>query len=95
MRRDEHVAGEVLDALDELPAGVAVGGGNGKGVRVELRDAASGEVLRTATGDRSVVLRTVEWPIADLRGRTVRLACVDEEKGPWGVLFVDDVRESQ
>ena len=72
-----------------------VAGGNGKGVRVELRDAATGAVLRTATGAKSLALTPASWPIADLRGRTVRLACVDEEKGNWGVLFVDDVREIQ
>lgn len=71
------------------------GGDNEKMVRVELRDAATGEVLRTATGARTLTLSVVAWPIADLRGRTVRLACVDEEKGGWGVLWVDDVREVQ
>jgi hypothetical protein len=72
-----------------------VAGGNAKGVRAELRDALTGEVLRTATGEKSLVLRVAAWPITDLRGRTVRLAGVDEEKGSWGVLFLDDVREIQ
>jgi hypothetical protein len=71
-----------------------VAGGNGKGERVELRDAASGAVLRTATGARSTFLTAVTWPVADLRGRSVRLAAVDEERGAWGVLFFDDVREA-
>jgi hypothetical protein len=71
-----------------------VGGGNGKGVRVELRAADTGQVLRTATGARTTTLALVAWSTADLRGRSVRLACVDEDTGPWGVLWVDDVRES-
>jgi hypothetical protein len=72
---------------------VRVAGGNGKGVRVELRDAATGAPLRTGTGPRAMLMRTVSWPVAELRGRAVRLACVDEETGNWGVLWVDDVRE--
>src|SRR5262249_3041356 len=73
---------------------VRVGGGSGKGTRVELRDATSGEVLQTATGARGFTMQPVTWDVAALRGRSVRIACVDEESGPWGVLWVDDVRES-
>jgi hypothetical protein len=71
------------------------GGNNARTERVELRDAASGLALRSATGARSGVLAPVSWSVADLRGRSVRLALVDEDKGDWGVLFVDDVREVQ
>ena len=82
-------------ALSGKTLTVRVGGGNSKGERVELRDVVTGEVLRSATGEKSLVLHVVSWPITDLYGRIVRLACVDEDKGGWGVLFVDDVREVQ
>jgi hypothetical protein len=71
-----------------------VGGGSGKGTRVELRDAASGAVLRTASGTRSFAMLPVVWDVAPLRGRSARIACVDDDSGPWGVLWVDDIRES-
>src|SRR5262249_42081743 len=46
-----------------------VAGGNGKGERVELRDATTGEVLRSATGTRGLIFVTVRWATGDLRGR--------------------------
>ena len=70
-----------------------VGGGTGPGVRAELRDAASGQVLRTARGVGGLSLAPVTWAVGDLRGREVQLALVDEEKGIWGIVWVDDLRE--
>src|SRR5262249_24452535 len=64
-----------------------VAGGSGKTTRVELRDADTGEALRTASGQRNLTMNVVTWPIADLRGRSVQVACVAEGKGSGGVLF--------
>ncbi|XZE55263.1 PVC-type heme-binding CxxCH protein [Planctomycetaceae bacterium SH139] len=45
--------------------------------RIELVDAASGEVLRTALPPRSDVLQRVEWDCRDLQSREVILRCID------------------
>jgi hypothetical protein len=70
-----------------------VAGGDGPKVRAELRDATTGAVLRTAKGIRNFTFQLVEWDVAALRGKPLRLALVDEDTGTWGVLWVDDVRE--
>jgi hypothetical protein len=70
-----------------------VGGGALKGTRVELVDPATREVLRSARGGTSFMLAPVSWVVAAWRGRRVQLAATDEEKGVWGVLWVDDVRQ--
>jgi hypothetical protein len=71
-----------------------VGGGkDAKLLRVELRLAATGAVVRSATGPRSEIMQTTEWDVADLRGRSARLALVDESAAAWGWLAVDDVWE--
>jgi hypothetical protein len=69
-----------------------VGGGGQPGVRVELVDAGTGEVLHTARGSGTHMMPRVAWDVTALRGRTARLAIIDEEKGMWGILWVDDVR---
>jgi hypothetical protein len=70
-----------------------VGGGERAGTRVELRDAASGEVLRSAQGNHDMMLRAVAWDVAELRGQEVRVAAVDEERGAWGIIWLDEIRQ--
>jgi levanbiose-producing levanase len=50
-----------------------------------------GHPVRTATGDDSSVLRHVEWDVRDLAGRTGQFQILDDAKGGWGHLIVDNV----
>ncbi len=73
------------------------GGNDAKHERAELRldgdDPDAGQVVRTATGARSLTMNPVVWDIADLAGKTVRLVFIDDGSAPWDGLVVDDVRE--
>jgi levanase len=77
--------------LDGARLTLRVGGGSLPGVRVELHDAATGAVLFTARGAGNSLAR-VTWELGAARGKRARLDIVDEEKGVWGVIWVDDVR---
>jgi hypothetical protein len=93
--RGDAGRGTVVSPLFSLTGSritLRVAGGDSAKVRVELRDAATGEVLRKANGG-GFSMRLCTWDTAALRGRNVVLALVDEDAGPWGVLWVDDVRE--
>lgn len=66
-----------------------VGGGDGAGVRLEVIDGASGEVLGEARGSRSNRLDPVSIDISAYRERALRVRAVDEARGAWGQLVVD------
>ncbi len=77
--------------LDKPYLHLRVGGGDKPDrVRVELRNM-SGDVLRTATGPQSEMMREVRWDIRQWQGQEVRLVLVDRDSGGWGHLTVDDV----
>ena len=83
-------------ALSRPALALAVGGGRGEDVRVELvlepsPDAAE-EVVRTARGDDREQLVPVRWDVAPWRGRTARLRVVDAARGAWAHVMVDDVQ---
>jgi len=60
-----------------------VGGGAGKGVRVELLNNLGIAVL-TANGQNEERMEDVVWDVSPYRGQTMRLQVVDHETGPWG-----------
>ncbi len=47
--------------------------------------------LRTATGHDSEFLRAESWDVSDLAGKTGRIAIVDDRKGTWGHVCVDEI----
>jgi len=72
-----------------------VAGGDAEGVRVELVvTTADGteDVVRVARGARHEHLTTVSWEIPQWRDRTAHLRLVDDERGPWGHIMLDDVQ---
>ncbi|MBN8247463.1 MAG: GH32 C-terminal domain-containing protein [Verrucomicrobia bacterium] len=72
-----------------------IGGGRNEG-KLALQLIVDGQVVRTATGpnDRpggSEELAPGSWEIADLAGHRARLRIVDEARGGWGHLNVDQI----
>ena len=49
------------------------------------------KVVRAATGDDSNTFRSVTWDVTDLQGQMTRLEIVDQHKGSWGFVKVDDI----
>lgn len=52
---------------------------------------ASGRVARTATGPNSEHLEPQQWDVAELAGQTVTLEIVDQRKGSWGHINIDQI----
>jgi hypothetical protein len=67
-----------------------VGGGDLPGTRVDL--VVDGKVVATARGARTDTLRRVEIDIRPWAGKPGIVRIVDQERGPWGVIDVDDFR---
>jgi hypothetical protein len=67
------------------------GGYDPQHLRIELRSA--GRTLATWTGFDSESFLEIVHPIADRRGETFTLRLVDEKKGRWGHLLLDDVQQ--
>ena len=49
------------------------------------------KVVRTATGDNSNTFKAKSWDVSDLQGKSARLEVVDQQKGAWGFVMVDDI----
>ena len=67
-----------------------IGGGAHVG-RTCMNLTVDGKVVRTATGQNSGTLRTEQWQVADLRGKTATIEIVDAEPGGWGHILVDQI----
>ena len=70
-----------------------VGGGAHAG-RTCINLLVDGQIVRTATGDNSDVMRAAGWNVAEFRGRSARIQLVDDYDGFWGRIFVDQIRLS-
>jgi hypothetical protein len=67
-----------------------IGGGEHKG-KVCLNLLLDGKVVRTATGRNDEPLDWRSWDVRELRDKTVQLQIVDQEKGGWGHINVDQI----
>jgi len=72
-----------------------IGGGGWEG-KTCMNLLIDGQVVRTATGPNtkpggSEELEPSGWDVADLSGKTARLVIVDEAKGGWGHINVDQI----
>lgn len=68
-----------------------VGGGKKPdGARIELRND-KGEVIRSATGHNSDMLRPVTWELDEHVGETLRIVLIDDSSSAGGHLLVDAI----
>ncbi len=67
-----------------------IGGGNYEG-QTCLNLVVDGRVVRTATGRNSEALELRIWDVHEFAGRQAQLEIVDERKGPWGHVLIDDI----
>ncbi|MGE0377795.1 MAG: PSD1 and planctomycete cytochrome C domain-containing protein [Planctomycetaceae bacterium] len=49
------------------------------------------DVAHAATGRNDDVMRPVTWDVRAHRGKTARIRVIDNEKGPWGRISVDEI----
>jgi hypothetical protein len=77
--------------VDRPHMGLLVGGGWGRGTRVELR--VGGRTVRIARqifqGTEAMI--RVAWDVSPLAGKSAQLAIVDEDRGAWGHIICDQV----
>jgi sucrose-6-phosphate hydrolase SacC (GH32 family) len=71
-----------------------IGGGRHEG-KACVNLVVDGKVVRTATGANDERLDWESWDVRDLRGRTARVEIVDEVRGGWGHVNVDQVVQSE
>ncbi|HVM51290.1 MAG TPA: GH116 family glycosyl-hydrolase [Candidatus Acidoferrum sp.] len=69
-----------------------VGGGHHQGTQIRLL--VNGKVARAASGKDNERLEPVCWDVAQFEGQTAHLEIVDEAKGGWGHINVDQIEFS-
>ena len=69
-----------------------VGGGHHD--QTQIRLIADGKVARATSGKDNERLEPTVWEVADLEGRTGHIEIVDEQKGGWGHINVDQIEFS-
>lgn len=93
--RGDDATGKALSPPFTLEGDVLtlrVGGGGGEpGLAARLL--VDGEVKYGASGRQSGMLGRVQWDIAPWRGKPARLELVDEVRGGWGHLVVDELEQ--
>ena len=68
--------------------------GGGAHAHTQIRLLVEDRVVRSAAGRDNERLMPGSWEVRDLQGQTARLAIVDEQKGPWGHINVDQIEFS-
>lgn len=67
------------------------GGNDARRLRIELRS--EGKVLATWTGFNADAFLEIIHPLEKLRGKDFTLALIDQAKGGWGHLMLDEVQQ--
>ena len=67
------------------------GGYNPRQLRIELRS--GGALVAAWTGFDADAFLEILYPLGDLRGQMFTLALVDEARGRWGHLMLDDIMQ--
>jgi len=79
-------------AVDGNKISLRLGGGSDlRALRAELRIGTDVAVVATPPSPPSELFSEVEWDVSGLRGKTARIALVDEGTGGWGHLNVDEI----
>src|SRR5260370_29816961 len=50
-----------------------------------------GKAARTATGKNNEKLQADWWEVSELKGKKAKIEIVDQEKGGWGHINIDDI----
>ena len=66
-----------------------VGGGNYATTQIRLL--VGGKVVRTGSGEREERLKPAVWDVQEFAGQTAHIEIVDEQKGGWGHINVDQI----
>jgi uncharacterized protein (DUF608 family) len=67
-----------------------IGGGNHPG-RTCINLLVDGKVVRTASGKNNEKLESDWWEVSELKGKKAKIEIVDQEKGGWGHINIDDI----
>ena len=68
--------------------------GGGRHATTQLRLVLGGKTVRAASGQDAEKLASVTWDVRPFLGKTARLEIVDDQKGPWGHVNVDQIEFS-
>lgn len=66
-----------------------VGGGNFATTQIRLL--VGGKVVRTGSGEQEEQLKPAVWEVQEFAGQTAQIEIVDEQKGGWGHINVDQI----
>jgi hypothetical protein len=67
-----------------------IGGGNHPG-KTCINLLVDGKVVRSATGKNNEKLESDWWEVSELKGKKAHIEIVDQEKGGWGHINIDDI----
>ena len=65
--------------------------GGGHYANTQMRLLVDGKVVRATSGKDNERLEPAMWPVGDLAGKTGHIEIVDEEKGGWGHINIDQI----
>ncbi len=51
----------------------------------------NGQVVRTATGDDTGVLKPIDWDVSALQGQSAQVQVIDQATGAWGHIMADQL----
>jgi arabinofuranosyltransferase len=93
--RGDSVVGSLRSAPfqlvgDRLLIRVA-GGRDPRALRVELL--VDERIVAWATGHDSEIFALHSWDVSELRGRMATLRVIDDARGPWGHIMVDEIQQ--
>ncbi|HET6707370.1 glycoside hydrolase family 32 protein [Amycolatopsis sp.] len=80
--------------LDRNHLHLLLAGGNhpaGSPGQTTINLVVNGQVVRTATGDDTGVLKPVDWDVTALHGQSAQVQVVDQATGAWGHLMADQL----
>ncbi len=65
--------------------------GGGDHPRTQIRLMVDGKAVRTQSGTRNERLAPAVWDVQEWNGKNAQLVIVDEQKGPWGHINIDQI----